>query len=250
MKLLKFEPDKNTMVAFCLGILIILLSIAMILFRGTSLETVMNIFIRDCLMIYILGFCFPLVYVQKKEDSKYAVLGITKHKLAISLVLNVLFAILLLSFFIFSSTEVISFNYKSLCAISYILVAGIFEMVCIYGFLRFYFEKAFGVIPAILLTALFYSFHHVGFQPEFPKLFIVGIMYCSVFYITRNIFILFPFFWGVGAIWDVLINSTAGQSLQNTTSLIIAIGLLVIMFLFIVLKGDFYGRKIKIKNQF
>ena len=53
-------------------------------------------------------------------------------------------------------------------------------MTFIYGYLRMSFEKAFGIIPAVLLTAAFYSLHHAGFQPEFVHLFFVGIMYCSV----------------------------------------------------------------------
>lgn len=196
MRLFKFKPDKSTILVSVLGITIILLSVSMTLFNNTSVATFMNIVIRDFLMIYVLGICFPLLYVQKNEASKYSVLGITKNKLAVSLMLNVVFALALLSIFIWKMSAPIIFSYTSIYAISYILVAGIFEMICIYGFIRHYLEKAFGTIPAILLTAIIYSLHHAGFQPEFTKLFFVGVMYCSVFYITRNIFIVFPFFWG------------------------------------------------------
>ena len=96
-------------------------------------------------------------------------------------------------------------------------------MVFIYGFLRYEFERAFGILPAILLTAIFYSLHHAGFQPEFTKLFFVGMMYVTVFCLTRNLFSIFPFFWGVGAVWDVLVNSEAGSQIKNETSFIIAI---------------------------
>lgn len=63
------------------------------------------------------------------------------------------------------------------------------------------------------MTAVFYSLHHAGFHQNFKTIF-VGIMYVSVFYITKNIFSIFPFFWGVGAIWDVLINSEAGKQIE------------------------------------
>ena len=88
------------------------------------------------------------------------------------------------------------------------------------------FQKAFGIIPAILLTAAFYSFHHAGFQPEFLELFFVGIMYIGVFYITKSLWIIFPFFWAVGALWDVLVDSTAGESIKNSESFWIAIAIL------------------------
>lgn len=250
MKLFKFQPDRSTKIAFILCIAIILLSVSMNLFNSMAFALFMNIVIRDFLMIYVLGFCFPLSYVQKNESDNYKVLGITKNKLAVSLALNIVFSVFLLRIFILQTPISTEFNHKSMYAISYILVAGVFEMICIYGFIRHYFEKSFGIIPSILLTSVFYSLHHAGFQPEFLKLFFVGVMYCSIFYITRNIFILFPFFWGVGATWDVLINSTAGQSLQNKTSLFVAIGLLVAMCLFVLMKGNPYEHKRKIKKEF
>ena len=60
-------------------------------------------------------------------------------------------------------------------------------------------------------------------------------MYVSVFYITRNIFIIFPVFWGIGASWDVLINSPTGVSLLNSYSIIRAILVFLVMLIFSVL---------------
>ena len=80
----------------------------------------------------------------------------------------------------------------------------------------------FGIVPAIILTSGFYSLHHAGFQPEFLHLFLVGLMYCGVFYITQNMLIIFPFFWGVGALWDVLVSSEAGNEIKNPISFAIA----------------------------
>lgn len=102
-------------------------------------------------------------------------------------------------------------------------------MIFIYGFLRYEFERAFGILPAILITSAFYSFHHAGFQPEFTKLLFVGVMYVTVFYFTKNILAIFPFFWGVGAVWDALVNSEAGSQIKNETSFIIAILMLIAM---------------------
>ena len=110
--------------------------------------------------------------------------------------------------FLFDHTksENIEIKKEAIIPIVYILVSGIFEMTFIYGFLRKIFDKSFGIIPGILLTAVFYSFHHAGFQPEFGKLIFVGIMYAGIYRITNNLLIVFPFFWGIGAIWDVLVN--------------------------------------------
>ena len=170
-----------------------------------------------------------MYYILITKKKNLSVLGIHKKRLTVSLIINVVAGISLLAMFISKNTEDISFNINSFYAITYILVAGIFEMIFIYGFLRYEFERAFRIFPAILITAIFYSLHHAGFQPEFTKLFFVGIMYVTVFYFTHNIFSIFPFFWGVGAIWDVLVNSDAGNQIKNETSFIIAILMFIAM---------------------
>ncbi|MEW6406140.1 MAG: hypothetical protein AB1649_30515, partial [Chloroflexota bacterium] len=90
----------------------------------------------------------------------------------------------------------------------------------------------------IVLAAGFYSFHHAGFQPEFVKLFFVGLMYMSVFRTTRSLLILYPLFWGVGACWDVLVQyGTAPEQLRWSYALV-ALGLMA-------LAGIYFYRKAK-----
>lgn len=224
-KWLHFNIDKETIFGLICGLIMVLLSIAMTLFDNE----ISHIILRDILMILLLGFFTPIYYIFIIKKKNLSVLGIHKNKLAVSLAINVITGISLLAMFISKNTENIVFNINSFYAISYILVAGIFEMVFIYGFLRYEFERALGILPSILITAIFYSLHHAGIQPEFTKLFFVGIMYVTVFYFTRNIFSIFPLFWGVGAIWDVLVNSEAGNQIKNRTSFIIAILMFISM---------------------
>lgn len=220
-----FTIDKETVFGLICGFMMILLSIAMTLFHNEF----SNILLRDICMILLLGFFLPIYYIVMIKDKNLSVLGLHKNKLIASLIINVAAGASLLGMFISQNTEEIIFNRDSFYAITYILTAGIFEMIFIYGFLRYEFERAFGILPSILMTAAFYSLHHAGFQPEFTKLFFVGLMYVTVFYFTHNIFSIFPFFWGIGAIWDVLINSQAGSQLKNKKSFIIAILMLLAM---------------------
>ncbi len=192
-KWMHFGLDRESIFGLACAVIMVLLSTAMALFQNE----IGNIILRDVFMILILGFLMPLYYILVTKKKKLSVLGIHKNKLSASLVINA--------------------------------AAGIFEMVFIYGFLRYEFERAFGILPAILITAIFYSFHHAGFQPEFTKLFFVGLMYVTVFYFTHNIFSIFPFFWGVGAVWDVLVNSQAGSQIRNKTSFIIAVAMYIAM---------------------
>ena len=240
-KWLRFDIDKENIFGLVCGLIMVFVSIAMALFNSE----ISNIILRDILMILFLGFFTPIYYILIIKKKSLAVLGVHKNKLAVSLAINVIASISLLVMFISKNTKDIGFNINSFYAITYILVAGIFEMVFIYGFLRYEFERAFGILPAILITAIFYSLHHAGFQPEFTKLFFVGIMYVTVFYFTYNIFSIFPFFWGVGAIWDVLVNSEAGNQIKKETSFIIAI----LMFIPMIGIGNFIHFKNKKKKK-
>lgn len=222
-KLFRFNFTKETVLAFGAGAVMIALSLLMLLFGGDSVfDVVMSFVLRDLLMIFGLGIVFVSLYVGKKEDGLKSI-GFTGRKRILSLVLDFVFAAGLLAMFLKDEKPAEILEIKNLYAAAYILVAGVFEMTFIYGYLRASFEKAFGIIPAILLTSAFYSFHHAGFQAEFLHLFFVGLMYCSVYYITQNLLIIFPFFWGVGALWDVIVSSAAGEEIKNLESFIIAL---------------------------
>lgn len=226
--LFRFKVTKDTGVAVIAAAVMIVLSLLMIPFGGDSIrDNVISFILRDLLMIFGLGVVFVSLYVEKKGKEVIAELGFTKRKWILSLIINIVLAAGLLAIFLKDEVPENIASLKNLYGATYILVAGIFEMTFIYGFLRMSFEKAFGIIPAIIITSAFYSLHHAGFQPEFLHLFLVGLMYCSVFYITKNMLVIFPFFWGVGALWDVLVSSEAGDEIKNPVSFVIALIILI-----------------------
>ena len=230
--LFRWEYKVDTTIALIAGSVMIALSLLMIPFSGGSrIDTFMSFFLRDVLMIFGLGVVFVSKYTDKKGRQILADMGFTKRKIVLSLILDVVFAVGLAAMFMKDGMPGNISDITNLYASLYILTAGVFEMTFIYGFLRMSFEKAFGIIPSILLTIAFYSVHHAGFQPEFLHLFLVGLMYCSVFYITKNMLIIFPFFWGVGALWDVIISSDAGEGIKNIESFIFA-GVIWILIIF------------------
>lgn len=207
---LRWQPTGDTWLAMGAGLVVILLSYSLNLLQSDGFWTKALTFLILTLGIRIgIGFYFPLRHEILERDEGWAFFGLTKRRWGLSLILNLVFAIVLLLMFLSESRETgetISINKETFTSIYYILVAGVFEMVFIYGFLRKTFERAFGLIPSLILTALFYSFYHAGFQPEFFKLFFVGLLYSGAFRLTENVLTVFPFFWGVGATWDVLVN--------------------------------------------
>ena len=238
--LFKFNIIKDTGIAALAILGMIGLSLLMIPF---SENTLVSFILRDVLMIFGLGVVFVSLYAEKKGGTVLAELGFTKRRLILSIVINVVFAAGLLAMFLSEQIPEKIISLKNLYGTVYILAAGIFEMTFIYGYIRMSMEKAFGIIPAIILTSAFYSLHHAGFQPEFVHLFLVGLMYGSVFYITRNMLIIFPFFWGVGALWDVLVSSEVGDEIKNPVSFVIALVILSATALWI-----FYRKRRRLKN--
>jgi membrane protease YdiL (CAAX protease family) len=97
---------------------------------------------------------------------------------------------------------------------------GLFELFLYYGFIHLRLEKAFGTIPAILLTSAIYVLWHVGTQlPLEPdpldavwKLFWVGVMSQSLFSLTRNLLVIWPFFQAVGVMLDFAVNIGAVEN--------------------------------------
>lgn len=231
--LFRFNFTKDTAVAFAAGAAMLALSLLMLPFAGDSFaDKIISFVLRDLLMIFGLGVVFVSLYVERNKDGVKAI-GFTGKKNVLSLLLDVLFAAGLLAMFLKEGRPQGILEAKNLYAAAYILVAGVFEMTFIYGYLRACFERAFGIVPAILLTAAFYSFHHAGFQPEFMHLFFVGLMYSAVYYITQNLLIVFPFFWAVGALWDMIVSSEAGNEIKNLESFAIALAILALSALWI-----------------
>ncbi|MFZ5933090.1 MAG: methyltransferase domain-containing protein [Patescibacteria group bacterium] len=231
-----WQPTKDTVIAFILGCLVVVASLGLFLFSGSTPADRIGFFVlKDIIMMFALGLVTPLYYVLVIRKEGLGLFGITRKKWLVSSIVGIVLAVMMFFQFV-SMTEKpwqeILLSSKAIGPIFYIMVAGIFEVLFLFGFLRRKFEDAFGIIPSIILAALFYSFHHVGFQPEFVKLFFVGILFASVFRITNNILIIYPFFWGTGACWDVLVQSEviAYQSLQDAWIKGIIILALIIVF--------------------
>jgi membrane protease YdiL (CAAX protease family) len=203
-KLFRWQPSPETLVAFIAGIVMIGLSIAL---GATKSIPWISIVIRDIGQIS-LGVFFPLLYIRQHVND-FASFGFRVNKWYVFLPINLALGILLLLLFLSDVPPPDDFHWDTsvLWASAFIMLAVIFELVFFYGFLRTLFERAFGIIPGVVLCAVFYSLHHAGFQPEFGKLFVVGLLFAVIYRIGNSILLLYPFFAGVGATYDVLIQS-------------------------------------------
>lgn len=221
---LRWQVSRDTIVAFASGLIVIALSLALLPFKGTRWHGAAFLVLRDVVMVFGFGFVVPIGHTLFVEKNPLSELGLTRRRWALNLAVNAVLAVLLALQFVAETPAGagLSLTPAALGAVFYLMVAGIFEMLFFYGFLQLRFERAFGIIPGIVLAAAFYSFHHAGFQPEFVKLFFVGLMYMGVFRTTRSLLIVYPFFWGVGACWDVLVQfGTAPEQLRWSNALVV-----------------------------
>jgi membrane protease YdiL (CAAX protease family) len=205
--LFQWQLSRETILAAIAGFVVIGLSAAMLPTRHCPW---LSIVIRDFGQIFLVGILFPLVYILR-TGNRFAEFGLTFKRWYIFLPINLILGALLLLMFLSESPIPAAFHLTAQVVWkgAFVVVAVFFELIFFYGFLRTLFEKAFGVVPGIILAALFYSFHHMGFQPEYGKLIFVGLLYALVYRLGNSALLLYPFFLGVGGTYDVLIQSQA-----------------------------------------
>jgi membrane protease YdiL (CAAX protease family) len=200
-----WAPSSQSSLAFLAGFGSVALSLAML---PLSSQPIAEALVRDFLQVFLVGILLPLAFLIRTGQS-HQEFGFHIRRWPLFMAINLILAGGLLFQFRRASPLPITFEWSAhtLWLAAYVLVALVFELVFFYGFLRTLFERAFGIVPSIALVALFYSFHHAGFQPEFLKLFFVGVLYATVFRLGNSALLIFPFFLGVGGLYDVLVQS-------------------------------------------
>jgi SAM-dependent methyltransferase/membrane protease YdiL (CAAX protease family) len=202
-KLFAWNPQRITVKAGIVALAVIGLSAAMIPLPTGSIAAIV---IRDILMILALGFAWPITCM--KADGDLHQFGLTARRWPLALAVNITLAVLLSIVFARHSPPPEHYSpVEHAGEIAYIMLAGIFETVFFYAFVREAFARSFGAVAGIIVAAACYSLHHVGFQPEFAKLFFVGLLYAIPVAVSGNALTIYPFFWGIGATWDVLVQS-------------------------------------------
>lgn len=222
-RLFCWRPTKETLVGFVAGLVVIALSAAMIPAQGSPR---LSIAIRDIGQMLLAGVLFPLAYIRRRGGT-LSDFGLSFKRWYLLLPINIALGGALLALFLSKAPPPSGFR-PDWWKAAFIMCAGIFETLFFYAFLRTLFEKAFGAVPAIILAALFYAFHHVGFQPEYGKLVFVGLMYATAFRLGNSALMIYPFFWGIGGSYDVLIQSQAVSPILHAEPRTLYLGFLMI----------------------
>jgi hypothetical protein len=171
----------------------------------------------------VVNVLFPAYYILKVRGETLEELGLTKQRwlpsLLISLVLALIFLPRMLMFLADIPEEL---------RLSTIIFNGLilWEPFFVHSWLQIRFERAFGVLPGIILAGGCLGLYHIGTYPPqmVAMLMLFGIFYALVFRLTRNLLVLWPFTW---AIVSTMGTVSGGFSFGWITVLIYSLILLV-----------------------
>jgi membrane protease YdiL (CAAX protease family) len=234
----RWQPTRHTWVAVGTGLLAFVFSASLLLFEPGSVPAML---IHNGLIYIVCGAAIPWGYTILVARETPAALGLKRKRWLLNLIIS-LVAAGLFTPMLFLEGNLASLGWGNVAKAAFVLTGagGLFELFLYYGFIHLRLEKAFGTIPAILLTSAIYVLWHVGTQlPLEPdplyamwKLFWVGVMSQSLFSLTRNLLVIWPLFHAVGVMLDFAVNIGAvegiGHDLPWTVGAVVAIAAIVL----------------------
>lgn len=246
-KWFKFNPTKELLVVLLSWIMVV--SVFYLAFNVITTENIVPLFITFGLVGIIgCGVTVPVVWNTLIMKRPLSDLGIKKEKLAVSLILGFVFSVVQY-FLTLKNIETPALK-ELIPLITMAVAVGFYENVFYRGWVQLRMEKSFGILPGILLSAVIYSLYHIGYgmtSSEMFTLFIVGLAYSSIFRLTSNIFILFPFLTPTGALF-VQINEGLRIPFEAAYGFadVIVLCAIAVSVIYRISKG----KKMKIKKHF
>ena len=222
-KHVRWQPGRDTLVALVSYILVVAaLYTAFQLF--TTERVAANFITFGPIGLGLLGIGIPVSYTVMVRRRSLTNIGITGYQLLPSLTLG-----LLLGYDIFRNTLApmdMSWERNVVPLVAMALAVGLFEAIFFRGWLQLRFEEAFGMVPGLLLGALCYSLYHIGYgmrPEELISLFFLGITFGAMFRLTKNIFVLWPFYTPVGGLFATL-NDGLVMPFEATYGFLLTLG--------------------------
>lgn len=216
---------------------IIILSIATANFLGG----IGNYFFYQIIYCIVISVCVPIYFFRKDGISDLSLLGIKK--------LRLIDYIIIIGFLIFSlggslkSVKFENINFALLpLSIAPLMLTTFSEELFFRGFLQIRFEKAFGTIPAIIVSGLAFGSYHLGYPgfrslEQIITLFLVGIMFALSFKLSKNNLMVSYFVNLPNAYLQYLLKTERFPYINFTIQTTIITILLIFITSFIVLKG-------------
>lgn len=180
ISLFRFRIDRSAAVAAAASVACVVLNV---LARG-SIGTPLRPLLYHGLLILGMGFIFPAWYACRHEGRGLGELGLRRwpRALAVGVVLA------LLAPPPWAEAPLLPLISTAVA----LLMSGAFEEIFFRGFLLPRMERAFGLVPALLLSAAAFSIYHLGY-PRFDapsillQMFALGLFFALIFRVTGTV---------------------------------------------------------------
>lgn len=142
-----------------------------------------------------LNVLFPVWWIAYHRKQPLSELGITTRHWLPSLLIGLVLAAL-------SSVRLWQME-AGVNWLPHVLFNGIilWEPFFVFSWLQLRFDRAFGIVPGVLLAGLCFAAYHIGTYP--PVMLIVllvsGLIYAAIFRLTCNLLIVWPFVWSIAS---------------------------------------------------
>jgi hypothetical protein len=200
----RFKPSKEILVVILSWVLVV--TAFYLAFQIFTTERVAaNFIVYGILGIALCGVMVPVVWNTLVMRRPLSALGITKKYLTASILAGLVLTVI--QYFMTLKNIELPIYRELLPLITMAVAVGFYENVFYRGWVQLRMEEYFGILPAILLSAVLYSLYHIGYgmpSGEMITLFIIGLTFSTIFRLTRNIFILYPLLTPSGALYTLI----------------------------------------------
>jgi hypothetical protein len=192
----RWDPGTDTILAVLSGIAMWAIYFANShISGGNSLARFIIFVLAGTLFLDVL---LPAWYVLRIRREPLCELGITRDRWWLALATSLVLCLMLLPG-LFQAVK----QHPAVNLLPYLIYGGIilWEPFFVFSWLQLRFERAFGIVPGILLAAIGIAVYHIGSVP--PQLvlamIVFGVIDSAAFRISRNLLSMFPFTWALAS---------------------------------------------------
>jgi membrane protease YdiL (CAAX protease family) len=243
----RWQPSKDLLAIVVSWVLVVTALYAATFLVGSEVAGGMAYFgLYAVLGATIFGIGIPLYWTVVVRKRPVSDLGLTRERLALSVILQLAFTTLQ---FIgaYRDLKIPAWD-RLLPLVALALAIGFFEAIFWRGWVLLRLEECFGLIPAIAIGSILYSLYHIGYgmpASEMFFLFFIGVMYAVAFRLTKSVFMLWPVFQPMGQLVTLIKD---GLSLPLLASLGF-IEVLALMWVLIWLANKYDKKQRRVQNS-
>lgn len=196
----RWAPTLDTAIAFASLLLMILAYYATTHWLSSQVAVILVFGILTNLILNVLLPVWWIAYHRRKPLSE---LGITTRRWVPSLIIGIILTVFIASRFWQQAAGVDWLPHLLFNAVCF------WEPLFVYGWLQLRFDRAFGIVPGIILAGLSFTAYHIGtYSPSgLVMLLFAGLFYAVVFRITSNLLIIWPLAFCFGSAIGTLMGS-------------------------------------------